>query len=70
MLLKNFIKKIDQMTRVIRSVAKFKRIFYQEDELKEDDNLANQKMRKIVDQFKAQRKLSLGKKNQTYIHLK
>ena len=63
-------KKIDQMTRVIRSVAKFKRIFYQEDELKEDDNLANQKMRKIVDQFKAQRKLSLGKKNQTYIHLK
>ena len=63
-------KKIDQMTRVIRSVAKFKRIYYQEGEVKEDDNLANQKMRKIVDQFKAQRKLSLGKKNQTYIHLK
>ena len=63
-------KKIDQMTRVVRSVAKFKRIYYQEDEEKEDDNLANQKMRQIVDQFKAQRKLSLGKKNQTYIHLK
>jgi hypothetical protein len=63
-------KKIDQMTRVIRSVAKFKRIYYQKKEIKEDDNLANQKMREIVDQFKAQRKLSLGKKNQTYIYLK
>jgi hypothetical protein len=62
-------KKIDQMTRVVRSVAKFKRIYYQEDELKEDDNLANQKMRKIVDQFEAQRKLSLGKRNQTSIQL-
>jgi len=49
-------KKIDQMTRVIRSVAKFKRIYYQEDEIKEDDNLANQKMRKIVEQFKAHKK--------------
>ena len=58
------------MTRVIRSVAKFKRIYYQKKEIKEDDNLANQKMREIVDQFKAQRKLSLGKKNQTYIYLK
>jgi hypothetical protein len=63
-------KKIDQMTRVIRSVAKFKRIYNQEEEIKEDDNLADQKMREIVNQFKAQRKLSLGKKNQTYIHLK
>ena len=64
-------KKIDQMTRVVRSVAKFKRLYYQEDDnMKEDDNLANQKMRKIVDQFKAQKRISLGKKNQTYVHLK
>ena len=63
-------KKIEQMTKAIRSVAKFKRIYYQENEIKEDDNLANQKMKKIVDQFKAQRKLSLGRKNQTYINLK
>ena len=51
-------KKIDQMTRVVRSVNKFKRIYYQKDEMKEDDNLANKKMRKIVDQFKAHKKFS------------
>jgi hypothetical protein len=63
-------KKIDQMTRVVRSVNKFKRIYYQKDEMKEDDNFANKKMRKIVDQFKAHKKFSSCKKNHTYIHLK
>ena len=45
-------KKVDQMTRVVRSVAKFKRIYYNPIEDDRDDNLADQKMRKFVNEFR------------------
>ncbi len=54
-------KKVEQMTRVVRSVAKFKRIFYHQNEGEQDDNLADQKMRKIVDDYKFKKKNTIRK---------
>ena len=46
-------KKVEQMTRVVRNVAKFKRIYYNEkDDNQEDDNFNNQKMKLYVEEFK------------------
>ena len=54
-------KKVEQMTRVVRSVAKFKRIYYNNIEENQEDNLADEKMRKIVDEFKDKRDTVLKK---------
>ena len=40
------------MTRVVRNVAKFKRIYYNEEENIQEDNYNDIKMKKIVDEFK------------------
>ena len=48
-------KKVEQMTRVVRNVAKFKRIFYNEDENIQEDNYNDTKMKKIVDEFKSKK---------------
>ena len=45
-------KKLDQMTRVVRNVAKFKRIYYNEQDNSQEDILNDQKMKKIVEEFK------------------
>ena len=46
-------KKVEQMTRVVRNVAKFKRIYYNEkNDNQEEDNLNNQKMKIYVEEFK------------------
>ena len=45
-------KKVEQMTRVVRNVAKFKRYYYNERENIEDDDYNDQKMKKIVEEFK------------------
>ena len=55
------------MTRVLRNVAKFKRIYYNPNEVVQDDNLADQKMRKMVDEFKVKKKITSIKRNRTYI---
>ena len=44
-------KKVEQMTRVVRNVAKFKRIYYNEEENIQEDNYNDIKMKKIVDEF-------------------
>ena len=49
-------KKVEQMTRVLRNVAKFKRIYYNEQENIQEDNLNDQKMKKIVEEFKDKKK--------------
>ena len=61
-------KKVDQMTRVVRSVAKFKRIYYNpNEEDKDDDNLADQKMRKFVNEFKVMKNTYI-KRSKSYIN--
>ena len=40
------------MTRVVRNVAKFKRIYYNKQEDIQEDILTEQKMKKIVEEFK------------------
>ena len=45
-------KKVEQMTRVVRNVAKFKRIYYNEQDNSQEDILNDQKMKKIVEEFK------------------
>ena len=45
-------KKLDQMTRVVRNVAKFNRIYYNEQDNSQEDILNDQKMKKIVEEFK------------------
>ena len=50
-------KKIDQMTRATRSVAKFRKIYKNENIIDiAHDNLADQQMRKIVDEYKNYKK--------------
>ena len=64
-------KKVEQMTRVVRRVAKFKRIYYNENENEDnpnDDNLVNKKMKKFVDEFKIKRKNTFMKKNKSNIN--
>ena len=67
-------KKVEQMTRVIRSVAKFKRFYYGQNEKEvnnqEDDNLADQKMRKFVDEFRDKKNNTFAKKNKSSISIK
>ena len=62
-------KKLEQMTRVVRRVAKFKRFYYNEKEDNpNDDNLANEKMKKFVDEFKIKKKNTFMKKNKSNIN--
>ena len=49
-------KKVEQMTRVNRSVAKFIKIYKSKDEAAKIDNFADQQMKKIVDEFRVNRK--------------
>ena len=50
-------KKIEQMTKAKRSVAKFKRIYSAEKKYNNVyDNIADQQMKKIVDEFRQKRK--------------
>ena len=57
-------KKVEEMTRVNRSVAKFIKIYKNKDGAAKIDNFADQQMKKIVDEFKVRRKkLKKGKKN-------
>ena len=58
-------KKVEQMTRVVRSVAKFKRIYYHPDEVGNEENLPDQKIRKYVDDFKTRKKSTFNKKNKS-----
>ena len=61
-------KKVEQMTRVMRNVAKFKRIYYNEQENVQEDNLNDQKMKKIVEEFKDKKKYYMNsnlKKNKS-----
>ena len=60
-------KKVEQMTRVVRNVAKFKRFYYHPNEVLNEENLADQKIRKYVDDFKIKKKSSFIKKNKSYI---
>ena len=62
-------RKVEQMTRVVRSVAKFKRIYYNENEANQDENLVDQKMRNIVNEFKVKKKNTFIKKNKSCIKL-
>ena len=52
--------KVEQMTRVVRSVAKFKRIYKNSDEY-QYDNLADQQMKKIVDEFRNKKRKNTHK---------
>ena len=45
-------KKVEQMTRVVRNVVKFKRIYYNEQENSKEDILNDPKMKQIVEEFK------------------
>ena len=49
-------KKVEEMTRVNRSVAKFMKLYKNKDEATKIDNFADQQMKKIVDEFKVSRK--------------
>ena len=49
-------KKIDHMIRAKRSVLKFKKLYKNEDEIDyAHDNIADQQMRKIVNEYKNHR---------------
>ena len=48
-------KKVEEMTRITRNVAKFMKIY--KNQKNQYDNLADQQMKKIVDEFKEQRKI-------------
>ena len=49
-------KKVEEMTRVNRSVAKFIKIYKSKDKNEYIDNFADQQMKKIVDEFRVNRK--------------
>ena len=49
---KYYKKKVEQMTRVVRNVAKFKRIYYNKQDNSEEGIDNDQKMKKIVEEFK------------------
>ena len=49
-------RKVEEMTRVNRSVAKFMKLYKNKDEATKIDNFADQQMKKIVDEFKVSRK--------------
>ena len=49
-------KKLEEMTRVNRSVAKFIKIYKNTDKSEKIDNFADQQMKKIVDEFRINRK--------------
>ena len=49
-------KKVEEMTRVNRSVAKFIKIYKNKDDNVKIDNFADQQMKKIVDEFRVNRK--------------
>ena len=49
-------KKVDEMTRMNRTVAKFMKIYKNTDKSIKIDNFVDQQMKKIVDEFRAKRK--------------
>ena len=55
-------KKVEEMTRVNRSVAKFIKLYKNKDEAAKIDNFADQQMKKIVDEFEVNRKKYKRKK--------
>ena len=60
-------KKIEQMTTVVRKVAKFKKIYYNKNNYEENTNLGDEKMKKMVGEFKIKKKNSFMKKNKSNI---
>lgn len=48
-------KKLEQMTKATRSIAKFKRLYKMNQDNTEVDNYADKQMKIIVDQFKSDR---------------
>jgi hypothetical protein len=55
-------KKVEEMTRVHRNVAKFTKIYKNKDGSVKIDNFGDEQMKKWVEQFKNQRKRNKGKK--------
>ena len=55
-------KKVEEMTRVHRNVAKFTKIYKNKDGTVKIDNFGDEQMKKWVEQFKNQRKKIKGKK--------
>ena len=55
-------KKVEEMTRVHRNVAKFTKIYKNKDGTVKIDNFGDEQMKKWVEQFKTQRKKNKGSK--------
>ena len=60
-------KKVEEMTRINRSVAKFNKIYKSKDGSVKIDNFADQQMKKIVDEFKYNRRKNKKSKKNTKI---
>ena len=61
-------KKVDEMTRINRRVAKFMKLYKNPQEANKVDNYADKQMKEIIKQFKKERKLrkkTINKKNKT-----
>ena len=56
-------KKVEEMTRVYRNVAKFTKIYKNKDGEIKIDNFGDEQMKKWVDQFKIERKKNKKSKN-------
>ena len=64
-------KKVEKMTRVVRRVAKFKRFYYNDeknDEMNQSENIADQKIKKIVEEFKTKKRNTLKKRNKSVLN--
>ena len=66
---KFYLKKLDQMTRVVRNYSKFKRFLYGNIEEDKVDNLADQKISNYVNDYHIYqiRRSTLGRKSKSYI---
>lgn len=66
---KFYLKKLEQMTRVVRSYSKFKRFLYGKIEDDKVDNLADQKISNYVNDYHnyQNRRSILGRKSKSYI---
>ena len=63
-------KKVDEMTRINRRVAKFMKLYKNPEEANKVDNYADTQMKKIVDQFKSHRKERKKSKNKNLLQSK
>ena len=64
-------KKVDEMTRINRRVAKFMKLYKNPQETNKVDNYADKQMKEIIKQFKKERKLrkkNINKKNKQQIN--